>query len=398
MFVLEPLHHKPRRMPALLATGLCWLGWSQLGAAESPLPSVPAIASKMNEGFGKVRSLYVSVAISNHVVSNLAPHMTKGGGDYNEADEFALSGDKYYRRRQYWMIDRAGNRADWHDETETFDGNRTGEFVTVRPVQGPARSEPATIVPYLSEGKIHQANPYMEAIGSFHYDGRYLNPWIFEAVGTPAAKFSLPEALSDDCYRLMPQRQTVGDSRCVLVVCGNRDKVWLNEDRGFAVAKREWNWVGTDAIMLRMTNSRFAEPLPGLWLPKRVSYELWAKPADWNGQKNLQMMVSTCDVAKLTVNEVADDLFAISVPAGTDVLDASLSEKSESGYPVVEYRAGATPEQTQANLDAAVRRAKSLRGVTSEHYVFIIVSVLVLAAMIVLGAVLRARRKRGKEV
>lgn len=195
-------------------------------------------------------------------------------------------------------------------------------------------------------------------------------------------------------YRVLPAFETVGDSRCVVLVCDGRDRLWLDNDRGFAVAKREWKWSDSDALMFRFTASKLAERAPGLWLPDRVAAELWVKPVPGRWNENIHLKTSTCDVAKLVINEVPADLFDISFPRGTGVVDASVLEREEGGHPVLQYTAGVTAEETQANLDASLRQQQESEGGNTPRSTSIwICSALLLAGLAAVLFFVRSRRR-----
>lgn len=318
-------------------------------------PDVDLIAATMQKAFGQVKNFRVSYTISQKAVSDIQPNLTKGMGTYNESDDFAFEANKYFRRRRFWMTYENGKRTDWTDYRSVFDGKRTGTQIITTVPPNPPRPAPGSIAPYFSEGELLQANIYGEAIGSFYYDGRWLTPWIFDEAAAPPATFSIPGALAANNYVVSSARELVDQADCVVVTCPSRDKLWLDKDRAFAIVKREWNWFGTESVMMRFHCSRFEEGPSGLWLPRRVVRELLSKPSESNGNKNVPVLVSTCDVSLLLVNNVPSELFEISFPSGTDVLDATLAKKTPGGYPVVAYRAGNTPEATQENLDAALR-------------------------------------------
>ncbi|HEX7377807.1 MAG TPA: hypothetical protein VF278_11875 [Pirellulales bacterium] len=136
-----------------------------------------------------MKSIYISYTIATKVHSDIAPNMTKGRGSYNEAEEFGLQGEKIFRRRMYWEVDQKGERASWNELRLVFDGSRTGEQEITTVAPNPPDSQPASIVPGRIDGKFFGQNPYLNAIGAFWYDGRWLAPWVTEAVAEPPVPF-----------------------------------------------------------------------------------------------------------------------------------------------------------------------------------------------------------------
>jgi hypothetical protein len=167
---------------------------------------------------------------------------------------------------------------------------------------------------------------YMELIG-------YESPRAVERVPTLRGignphPFDLLDVLSDDSYSIR-FAEPMSDIKIIVLEKPGVERIWLDEDRGFAVVKRQRNWNDSDVPMMMIENSEFVELADGVWLPRASEIKYYAPPKTvCSGQVAI--------IAKLTMRELSlsppNSLFVPNMDGVVQAIDFTLVEGEENKY------------------------------------------------------------------
>jgi hypothetical protein len=167
---------------------------------------------------------------------------------------------------------------------------------------------------------------YMELIGFESPTAREPVPSL-RGVGNPHP-YDLLEILSDDSYSMRYADQTL-QSRIVVLEKPGVERIWLDENRGFAVTKRQRNWNNSDVPMMIIENSEFVELAGGAWLPRASEIKYYGRP-----DTACSGMVAV--TAKLTMRELShsppDSLFVPNVEGAIQAVDLTLVPGKSNQY------------------------------------------------------------------
>jgi apolipoprotein N-acyltransferase len=139
--------------------------------------------------------------------------------------------------------------------------------------------------------QLHHDDP--EIVGKLFPDGT--QPWIFlfiDAIGLGSvgqnndswlrgdcpAPFRVDKALGTGQYRIAGTETTEGNRRCIVLERKGLDKLWLDEERGYAVVRREWRRGVDKPLWVRIRNGDFRAGPAGVWLPRDVRIEYFGTP------------------------------------------------------------------------------------------------------------------------
>jgi len=135
-------------------------------------------------------------------------------------------------------------------------------------------------------------------------------------------------------------REGLDGRPCVVLARPGLDRLWLAEDRGWAIVRREWCWTVGGPIKRRIANADFREVAPGAWIPHRATMEIFGHPSTRPGRR-----VAVLDATVLEAEaDVPDDRFEPHFPPGTEVDDVETGARSPFGQEI-------------ASLDPAVAAA-----------------------------------------
>lgn len=109
---------------------------------------------------------------------------------------------------------------------------------------------------------------------------------------------------------------------CLLLEAPGYDKIWVDPKVGYSPRLRE-RYFGpdTNALIVRDESDDYREVAPGLWIPFRWTREYFPtlnNPKEMWNKPHLEM---TLVVEQLTVNQLTDADFAVTLPAGGFVRD-----------------------------------------------------------------------------
>lgn len=122
-------------------------------------------------------------------------------------------------------------------------------------------------------------------------------------------------------------KEALGGRPCVVLDRPGLDRIWLAEDRGWAIVRRDWCWRVGGPIKRRITNADFQEIAPGAWIPRRASMEIFGHPSTRPGRRVgvLEAVVIEAEA------DVPDDWFEPHFPEGTEVYDVETGARSQFG-------------------------------------------------------------------
>ena len=113
------------------------------------------------------------------------------------------------------------------------------------------------------------------------------------------------------------------------------ETVWLDKLHGDMVVRRECSEGATQSLLVRYRNDDPIEVLRGFWLPRHSVMEQFAPP-DAPPELRSQPMVTTEITADVVaVNDVRDDLFEVSFPPGSNVVDFAETHRRQLKQPLM---------------------------------------------------------------
>lgn len=375
-------------------------------AAQGPAPSVAEVAQAIRKGLGSVKQLHVKLTVSSTSHLAIEPNAQKGYGLHAERDEFAVSGPKQFRDRRYWNRNRGRGKHDtWTQQLCAFDGTNSAYLLVQCTPPNPPETHEASLVPEYEDSYIVNSNIYLESIGSPYYDGPKLSVWFRHPRKTPAYPFSLPAALEARPYRVRPEREPMDGALCWVVEFPGQDTLWLDPERGFALIRRDWNYGVGEPAMFRYHNSGLREVSPGAWLPTRVRREVMASPKDSPDHAGQCMLTNVCNVATMAVDNLPESLFAYRFAPGTEINDgtrlpakavvAGNSRTKASGKPEIQYvmyEVGATAEETQEQLEAALAYERAQASPVARNWLLVALNLAAVGATFVGYRVYKSRK------
>lgn len=194
-------------------------------------------------------------------------------------------------------------------EERTFDGNQA----------------------WLNNSKRNCADRYRNA------DTRYFRPekdFYGDAIGWPCPHiewdnatmpgelrkkepFALCDLIPSGKYRVQDKIESIDGNPCRVLIRDDLDKVWLGTSIGYAVVRREWNWLIGRQLKCRITNADFRKVAENLWLPFRSKIDFFGHP---QSKHNRLVVATTLKVTELSMN-VPDEVFKVRIAPGTMVRD-----------------------------------------------------------------------------
>ncbi|MHC4083765.1 MAG: nitrilase-related carbon-nitrogen hydrolase [Planctomycetota bacterium] len=115
---------------------------------------------------------------------------------------------------------------------------------------------------------------FIDAIGLGSV-GQNRDSWLR---GDCPAPFRVDQALGTGQYRIAGTETIEGNRRCIVLERNGLDKLWLDEERGYAVVRREWRWGVDKPLWVRIRNGDFRAGPAGVWLPRDVRIEYFGIP------------------------------------------------------------------------------------------------------------------------
>ncbi len=284
----------------LLATALA-MAPSVACGDQSPAPSIGTIRGEVDAGRQKLRSLYVESITRSNTDGKAA------GAPLVTRHVLAADGPKRYTELAHWTPP-----LDWSEDIGYTQSYFTGETFDVLYVLN-RYYETLRIAPGEFPSTKVRAEFYIECTGWWPPDDTTLPPGL-----DPSTLLHL--ALADPSCRVLSETGEAGGVRCVVVEIADRDRLWLDPSRGFAIVRREFTG---PSVRLHYENSDFREAVPGVWLPWRVRRVVTAKGNPGAGGDGREVILSDADrtIGLLQVNNVDDAIFTFHPEPGTLICD-----------------------------------------------------------------------------
>ncbi|AGA28230.1 hypothetical protein [Singulisphaera acidiphila] len=275
--------------------------WAIAGDAPKSAPSIEEIRREVDAVRHRIRSLYVEATSRNKSAGSAAGQLLE------IRHVLAAKGPLRYAEMAHrtppldWSEDIGYTRS--YFTGKTFDAfyvlNRYYETLQVVPDE-------------FSSTKI-RAEFYIECTGW----------WPPDDLTTPRGldpSTLLHVALADPACRVRPELEETGGVPCVVAEIADRDRLWLDPVRGFAIVRREF--IGP-SVRIRYENSDFREAAPGTWLPWRILRVVTTRTNPAAGETARDVVLSESDrtVGLLRVNDVDDAIFTFRAAPGTLIHD-----------------------------------------------------------------------------
>lgn len=144
------------------------------------------------------------------------------------------------------------------------------------------------------------------------------------------ADYFMPDALdaADQTWTVSPTLEIVDGAECHVLQSLQRQSIWIDPSIGFAMRRREMHYrmrdkpMGEWPLYMRISFRDFEKASDSLWLPKAVDIVNYTRPDAPKDRWNLPGWSSSLRVKELMVNDrVADDVFHLSFPPGTNIHD-----------------------------------------------------------------------------
>ena len=132
--------------------------------------------------------------------------------------------------------------------------------------------------------------------------------WPLDRRPSPTLVDQLPAALSavarSSAYQARPQLEQVGGRWCHVLECPGRDQLWLDTDRGCALAARQISYPSL-ARVHRIELADFREMPHGIWVPFRLRNLHYERRP--NGDLGKVILDATLNVSRVRVNDDVDE-------------------------------------------------------------------------------------------
>jgi hypothetical protein len=206
----------------------------------------------------------------------------------------------------------------------------------------------------------------------------------------------LPDALSRGAYRIEPKAEPVDGVACLVVSWPGHRKYWLDPAARYTVRKMEAYDPGTGLLTQRRRNFDLTRVAPGVWLPKRCWLEVCGPPSAPPPFRGAPLNRYVTTVTKVSVNDVPDSLFLLSIPPGTRVFDQSASITDGGRKKMLSYLMPADPSRLDQAIADARDEVAEKGSQSRRRYWFLVVNATVLIAVTVAVSGYRIlRRRRG---
>jgi hypothetical protein len=135
-------------------------------------------------------------------------------------------------------------------------------------------------------------------------------------------------------YRVLPSPEAVDGVPCYLLESPSYCRFWIDPAVGYAWRREER--YGGPRYPERLDSMRvagdFTEVAPGLWLPYSYMHQLFT--TDDASKKSIPYLQLSLKVRRIAVNQVTDDDFKVTIPAGVHVADFRTGTDREIRQPI----------------------------------------------------------------
>ncbi len=365
---------------ALIRVTIFFVGFSPSLAARGDGPpadlTVEQIWRVATERQNRIKNLKGTFRLSWEMLAPYPPETDSLSVDPDEI-EFALDGDRRFQRRTPLLAD-----AKEFAETRVFEAGDTTLLLRAdKTPSGSWRTREASII----GGK----DAHCDSDMSYYSE---------EALQVPTQDFMIariedspiyphcirPIKERPSYYHVAPAQEMVDGALCH-VVESFFDRIWVDPSLDCVIRKREnldRDEHGASYVANRYVVSQFVEAAPGVHVPKKLVREMFGRrswPARYHNKPFLRL---TLEASAVGINNVTDDDFKVSIPAGTFIGDARTGEV----YRIRERAAGRIDE-------LALESKKYLpAGAARRTWVFAAIAVLI---VFTLWFAARGRRRAG---
>ena len=175
----------------------------------------------------------------------------------------------------------------------------------------------------------------------------------------------LPEFLEKNKgkYVVHPIQENIDGFPCWVVEFPGMDKLWIDTEHGHAVRKRVYHFGEGKPRKYAILNQEWKEVMPGLWLPHKQIVDKYvsilAEDSKIWDQVTARMYY---EVEEILINTVPDELFDVSLPAGTHVLDITRGTQYTVWDPDTDPFAGPIEQSLKVNRYVMLRAITIIIG------------------------------------
>jgi hypothetical protein len=383
--------HVLRLAIVLLIGSVAGLSFAPASRAEdgpSPVPTLAEISTTLKARNGRIESMAVSHTIQAEALEDrhvLSKQMRLGYLE-NVSIDFAFKKEKRYIK----VV-----------ESEFVDPLIPGPD----PVKGRIRTHGSIQSAFdgkvlrrkkLSQDMVDVRSPSLAGDDQHWFPQEYMMnigmalPNVFEAASDEQRKlFQLADLLASGKDIVGPRAEAVEGIPCWVVGIAHRQLFWLDPALGYAVRKIETFNAKNRLLAGRRRNFDFVEVSPGIWLPKTCWF-------DWCGFEGVAapylgkpMVRYVSKVTKLSINDVPDSLFSLSIEPGQLVVDNSYG--NGAAVPAATYVMPADPSKLDDTIRLALGENRRLRSNWS-----VVLWLNLSFAMVLGGWFLYRRRKKAR--
>jgi len=143
----------------------------------------------------------------------------------------------------------------------------------------------------------------------------YLDYPVIEEQVLPADNLFLPKSIDAPQVRLLPQLDEISGHVCHVIELPDRDRLWVDVVRGYAIIKRETRFSDAGPLRRILTTQDWQDVGSGVWLPQRITTDFYCSPLrhpDRKGQVSSRVEIN----ASYTVEPLDQEKFRLSFPRG----------------------------------------------------------------------------------
>lgn len=191
---------------------------------------------------------------------------------------------------------------------------------------------------------------YMVSIGStLPQDGHY----------SPQHPTGLRQLLADGEFTESPTASQCDGASCFLLTFQSA-RVWVDPSLGFAVRRREVLDPTTGVLLRRYSNFDFVTMPGAVSLPRTFVVELCGPALATEPYRGSPLVRYHNRVSSLSINNVRDELFTLSIDPGFTVFDWTVLPSAESPLDsAIAYKMPASKAHLNAVIDRAIRDHQS---------------------------------------
>jgi hypothetical protein len=382
----------------LIIFGAASLSTSRALSQSAPLsPDLGQIAEAYREQDREMRSLFVEyrhvgrvTVTAEEALKHLGPIAMKT----EETRAFAFKGIRRYSR-----FARTDSFADDLVTMELCQKESDGKQRMIRTAANSIRAFDGRTIRIRNPGGLSASiiDPKAVAHEADYFDSEYLSailrasPDTFNH-GDDRAASRLASLIDSGVCVARPTPELVDGASCVVIEVRQKSPLtlWCDPAIGYAVRQLDGNFdFGAGPRPSRTACSDFVNVCASLWLPRSCDTAVYTDTSARDSHRN-PLIIWERDVLDIHANDLSDELFTLTIPEGTYVLDHVKGRKGLPGsrYAVQYYMPANEPERANGPIES---QESPESGLTHRHG-FMIALACVLAVLVVLGGLVMNRR------